>query len=367
VTRLLLAGGGHAHVFVLRALAQRRPANLDVTLVTPTERQLYSGMLPGWIAGHYALDDLAIPLRPLVQAAGARIALDRIVGLDANAGSAVTARGGRFDFDRVSIAVGSDIATTAIEGAGHALRLRPIEDFVARWAALAPRLAEAERPRVTVIGAGAGGVEVALAVAYRLRAVGNGTQVQLVSGGQLLPAHGAAARARVLAALMRAQVRVVDSLARRIHADHIDLADGAVLPSDATLLASGAAAPPWLRSTTLALDAGGFLLVDRTLRSLSSERVFGAGDAVSIVDAPRPRSGVYAVRAGPPLADNLLRAAAGQPLRRYTPQSSALYLLATGPQHAIGSWRQLAWEGAWAWRWKDRIDRGFIAQFRSFP
>jgi len=164
---------------------------------------------------------------------------------------------------------------------------------------------------------------------------------------------------------VKSQVRLIDSMALRVTGDHVDLRDGISLPSDLTLLASGAAPAAWVRSTGLATDAAGFILVDRQLRSVSHDSVFAAGDVATIGDAPRARSGVYAVRAGAPLAENLLRAAGGQPLRRHTPQKTALYLLATGPQHAIGSWNGLAWSGDWLWRWKDRIDRGFIASFRT--
>lgn len=363
--RLLLAGGGHAHVFVLRELALRRPTGIEVLLVTPHERQLYSGMLPGWIAGHYAIDELAIPLLPLVQAAGASVLLDRIVSLDPASRRVVTGRGVTLEYDLVSLGTGSDIPVHAIEGAPRwALPLRPIEDFVARWTALSPQLAEADRPKITVIGAGAGGVEVALAVSYAMRAAGNGTQVQLVSGGTLLPGHGARARNLVRAALTRAQVRLLDSTVLRVDSDHVDLHEGASLGSDLTLMANGSCAPAWLKASGLATDASGFVQVDRHLRSLSHDSVFAAGDVATLVETPRARSGVYAVRAGRPLAENLIHQALGQPLRRYTPQRVALYLLATGRQHAIASWDGIAWSGDWVWRWKNRIDRGFIAKFR---
>jgi pyridine nucleotide-disulfide oxidoreductase family protein len=363
--RLLLAGGGHAHVFVLRELARRRVPGLEVMLVTPHERQLYSGMLPGWIAGHYALDELSIPLRPLAHAAGAVLLPHRIAELYPEIRHVRTEPGLTLEYDLLSIATGSDIATHAIVGQQWALPLRPIENFVARWSALAPRVAEADRPRVTIIGAGAGGVEVALAIAHAMRPAGNGTQVQLVTGGVVLPGHGDGARTRALAELTRSQVRVLDSMAVRVDSDHVDLADGGSLPSDLTLLACGACAPPWLQSSGLALDEQGFLAVDGFLRSTSHDNVFGAGDIASIVGEPRARSGVYAVRAGPPLAKNLIRRAQGKSLRSYTPQRSALYLLATGPKNAIASWGGLAWQGDWLWRWKDRIDRGFIAAFRT--
>jgi pyridine nucleotide-disulfide oxidoreductase family protein len=365
VKRLVLVGGGHAHAIVLRAFGRQRPAGVDATLVTPFDRQLYSGMLPGWIAGHYPLEALSIPLAPLARAAGVNLVLDRVTGLDIERRDAITATGARLPFDALSLATGSDIATAGIAGVEHALPLRPLEALVARWSTLATRLAEKTRSRVSVVGGGAGGVEVALAVAHRLRHIS--AQVQLVHAGVLLPGHGEAARRRAHAALLRAGVRVVPAAVRRIAADHLEFDDGATLPTDATMLASGAAPAAWLATTPLARDPAGFVQVDATLRSVSHPQVFAAGDAAVQVDAPRPRSGVYAVRAGPPLADNLLRWARGAKPRRYTPQRAALYLLATGPRHAIASWRSLAWEGDWVWRWKDRIDRGFIAGFATSP
>jgi pyridine nucleotide-disulfide oxidoreductase family protein len=366
MTRLLLVGGGHAHVYVLRELARRRPRDLEVMLVTPYDRQLYSGMLPGWIAGHYAIDDLTIPLQPLAQRAGAELLIDRIAGLAPGARRAITAGGVTLEYDLVSLAAGSEIAIQAIEGAQRwALPMRPIEEFVAKWGALAPRFAEADRPKIIVVGAGAGGVETALAIAYAMRAAGNGTQVKLVSGGALLPGHSERARALAQTALVRSQIRLIDSAAVRIANDHVDLRDGGALQSDLTLLACGASAPSWLRPSGLAVDSGGFVQVDRHLRSISHDTVFAAGDVATIVDAPRARSGVYAVRAGPALADNLIRRTVGQRLRNHRPQRVALYLLATGRQHAIASWNGFAWSGDWVWRWKDHIDRAFINAFRS--
>lgn len=363
--RLLLVGGGHAHLFVLRALARRRVPGLEVSLLTPHDRQLYSGMLPGWIAGHYALDQLAIPLQPLATAAGAGLVLDRLVGLDPGQRVAYTERGTALPFDRVSLATGSAVDATGIEGAQHALALRPTHEFTTAWGALAPRLAEADRPKIAVVGAGAAGVEVALAVAHSMRVAGNGAQIQMVTGGALLPGHSERARALATAALMRAQVRVIDATAVSIEGDHVELQGSTPLASDLTLLASGAAAPAWLKATGLALDDHGFLAVDGHLRSTSHEAVFGAGDIASIINAPRARSGVYAVRAGPILAENLIAQSQGAALRPYTPQRTALYLMATGPRHAIASWNAFAWQGRWVWRWKDRIDRGFIAEFQT--
>ena len=219
-------------------------------------------MVPGWIAGHYPLNDLAIPLQPLAQAASARLLVDRIDALDPLAREAVTARGETLPYDLISLAAGSEIPTT-IEGADRwAVPVRPLEPFVTTWSLLGPRLAEADRPCITVVGAGAGGVEIALAIAYAMRAAGNGTQIHLISGGALLPGHGERARELVRASLVQAQVRLLDSTVVRIDSDHVDLSEGASLPSDLTVLAYGAAAAPWVGASGLQLDDAGFIAVE---------------------------------------------------------------------------------------------------------
>jgi pyridine nucleotide-disulfide oxidoreductase family protein len=366
MTRLLLAGGGHSHIFVLRELARRRPPELDVVLVTPHERQLYSGMLPGWIAGHYALDELAIPLEPLVRAAGARLVRDEIAAIDPETRQATTLSGASISFDLASLATGAAVDLAALPGASeHALAVRPLESFVARWQLLAPQLAARDQPRITVIGAGAGGIEIALAIAYRLsrtRAACH-PHLQLIGLGPPLPGHGAGVRRRVERALLAADVTVNDAEVLRVEPSGVRLRDR-ILPSDLTLVVTGAAPPAWVAASRLATDARGFVAVAAGLRSISHPWVFAAGDVASMAGAPRPKSGVYAVRAGPPQARNQIAAANGAAVTDYAPQRMALYLLATGPKYAIASWGPIAAEGRWVWRWKDRIDRGFIAQFR---
>jgi NADH dehydrogenase FAD-containing subunit len=82
--RLVLVGGGHAHLSVLRALAREKPADVEVVMVTPSAHQNYSGMLPGWMAGHYTQAQCQIELLPLAQSAHARTVVDHIIGMDAD-------------------------------------------------------------------------------------------------------------------------------------------------------------------------------------------------------------------------------------------------------------------------------------------
>ena len=209
--RLLLVGGGQAHAFVLRALAAQRRRDVEVVLVTPSDRLVYSGMLPGWIAGHYALPELTIPLPPLAEAAGAIFMQRRVVGLDPEHRTVRTDRNELIEFDILSIASGPAVDFDAIPGSrDFALPIRPLDNFVAGWARIPSHALTTDMPlRLTVIGAGAGGVEIALAMKYRLAVCRDRVRVQLVTGaGPILPGHAARARTLLKDALLRQGVIV---------------------------------------------------------------------------------------------------------------------------------------------------------------
>ena len=359
--RLLLLGGGHAHVQVLDALAREPLAGVQATLVTPCARQMYSGMVPGCVAGHYAAADCAIALAPLAAAAGVVLRLAAAVALDAATRRVSLSDESVLDYELLSIDTGAQMNLDAIPGAReHALPVRPIEDFVAR---LGMRLQGAARHEVAVVGGGAAGVELALALAWRLRQAGAGrSRVSLVAG-DLLPGFAPRVQQRALRALAGLGVTLWPQPCTAIAAEHLQLADGARVACNLPLLAIGASAPRWLAGSGLALDAQGFVTTGPTLQSLSHAEVFAAGDVATRSDAPRPKSGVHAVRAGPPLAANLRRWFEGVPLRTHTPQTRTLYLLACGERRAIAAWGGWSAEGRWVWRWKDHIDRGFVARY----
>lgn len=365
--RLLLAGGGQTHVLVLREIARRRMSDVEIVVIAPSNQLRYSGMLPGWIAGHYQLEELTIDLAPLAQAAGAQLVTAHVQKLALANKIAFTDRGEAFDFDVLSIATGAAIDVDAVAGAReHALPLRPYDDFIAGWQHIMRRAAAASDTfRLMVIGGGAGGAETALAAAYRARTVQSPVHVQLLTGGvPILPGHGHRARSLMNTALVRNGVQVLDTIARRVESGAVIAEGEHTIATDAALIATGASAAAWLRDTGLALDELGFVAVNSRLQSISHPFVFAAGDVAALIETPRPKSGVYAVRAAPPLADNLIAALAAQPLSAFRPQRRALYLLTTGPKHALASWGPWAFAGRWVWYWKDRIDRDYIAKFR---
>jgi selenide,water dikinase len=362
---LLLVGGGHAHLGVLRRLARRPlPADIRVTLVAREAEALYSGMLPGLIAGRFTPQDCIVDLPRLARAAGARFLRAELSGVDLAAGQ-VLCVGDRppLRFDLLSLNTGA--APALVPGAAaHALVLRPFDRFLAGWQALRARAAEGPL-RLLVVGEGAAGVEVALALRQGLgAAVGLG----LVGRGDApLPGLAPAARDAARAALAVGDVAWHGGAdVARLTAQALVLADGRSLPCDGAIWAAGAAPPDWLRGSGLALCPAGFVAVDAALRSLSHARVFAAGDLATVAAHPRPRAGVFAVRQGTPLAENLRRALAGAAPRPFRPQRRHLALVSTGSQ-AIATWGNGARMGRWALRLKDRIDRRWIHMHAEMP
>jgi len=319
-------------------------------------------MVPGFVAGHYALNDCAIPLAPLAARAQVSFVEGSAVAIDAAARQVMLADGQSHHYDALSLDTGPVMDRDVIPGAReHALFVRPIEQFARLWEAVL-QLAEQRPLSVVVVGAGAAGVELSMALQHRL---GERARVSLVTGGPPpLPSHPAGAQARALRALKRCGVTLFEDACSEITSSQVVLARGMRLACDAPVLAIGASAPTWLAGSGLALDEQGFVATGATLQSTSHPEVFAAGDVAARSDAPRPRSGVYAVRAGPPLALNLRRFLGGGALEPYRPQVHALNLLACGERRAIASYADWSLGGRWVWWWKDRIDRAFIAQYR---
>jgi len=348
---------------VLHSLAAQPLDGTQVTLVSPFPRTVYSGMVPGLVAGHYSADECQIPLAPLAARAGVEFVRAAASGLDADRRLLRLGGGRELGYDALSLDIGAVMDRNAISGAReHALFVRPMEHFIQLWHGVL-ELARTRPLRMAVVGGGAAGVELALALRYRL---GAQSGVSLVTGGVPVVASAPPATQRLVRkVLARRQIEVIVDSCTAIAAGNLTLGGGAVLACDAPLLALGATAPAWLAGSSLALDAAGFVATGATLQSLSHPEVFAVGDVASRGNAPRPKSGVHAVRAGPPLLHNLRQFVGGGALQPHVPQARALNLLACGERRAIASWGSLAAEGAWAWWWKDRIDRRFVGRYAA--
>jgi len=358
--RLILAGGGHAHLAVLHALARRRLPDVEVVLATPNVHSIYSGMVPGWMAGHYSPDSCLLDVQALAAAGNIRFLEQAVLGVDADERKVQLADGSRLDYEVLSIDVGSETNASWLEALGDRLvTVRPIDRFAQAWVRIVAEAAARPGYRLVIVGGGAAGIELAFAARHAFERQRIDAAVELVTSERgPLPGHEGAAR---LASdwLRRRGIPVYLARAAGTKTGLL-LQNGRVLEADCVIAASGPRAPGWLKFSGLACDEDGYVKVDETHRSVSHPAVFASGDACARAEPEFGRSGVHAVRAGPVVAHNLRAAIEGAAFRRYRPRRRTLYLLATGPRHAIASWGDFGFAGGWVWRLKDAIDRRFI-------
>lgn len=375
---IVLIGGGHSHVAVLRRFGMHPLPGVRLTLICRDTHTPYSGMLPGYIAGHYSYDEVHIDLGRLARFAGARFLRDEALGLDRGAGKVRCRERPPVSYDLLSINIGSTPQMAGVVGAEqHVVPVKPIHAFDARWRLLLERVRRHAGPtRIAVVGGGAGGVELALAMQYRLRnelrTLGRDPDELvlhlLTRDADILPTHNAWVRRAFERVLARRGVVVHrNAEVNHVSATCLRTAAGETLEADEIVWVTRAGGAPWLRETGLALDADGFIQVSGMLHSVTDPKVFAAGDIASMVDHPLEKAGVFAVRQGPPLAENLRRALEGVPLKPYRPQPRWLALISTGDRYAVASRGSMGLEGAWVWRWKDWIDRRFMAKFSELP
>ncbi len=340
--RLLLAGGGHSHALLLHHWAmrpQRRP-RARISLISRTGIAWYSGMVPGLVAGWYDSDEAGIDLRRLCAAAGVRFIAAEITGLDPAGRQLQLAARPALDWDWLSLDVGAVSKAAAGE-----LAVKPLEGFLA-WAAARQR-----GETVRIRGGGAAGVELALALRNR------GLTVELLLQKQGLCLGSSAANHQGEQLLRQAGVLLGQ--------------DRNAKAQVTVLSCTGSHAPAWLASSGLPCDGRGRLFTSASLEVEGAAGIFASGDCGVIRQAPRPPSGVWAVRAAPVLAANLERSLAGRPTRLWRPQRRALQLLGDGdprqPQ-ALALWGPLAFgPSRWLWSWKERIDRRFMDRLAPAP
>src|SRR5215475_385658 len=374
-TDIVLVGGGHAHVHVLTRFAMRPEPGVRLTLITRDLATPYSGMLPGVVAGLYGVEEAHIDLVRLAAVTGTRLVHAEAIGLDREHKRVALAHRPPIAYDIVSIDVGITPALASIAGAAqHAIAVKPIGSFINKFNALRDDCRRPDGPRrIAVIGGGAGGVELMLSVRARLladAAASRGTDIglsfDLVTAGEILEGHNARVRAAFRRVFAAKNIRLHEGrCVRALTSRAIEFDDGSAIAADAVLLTTDAAPPGWFAATGLARDAAGFIAVGPTLQTLNDPDVFAAGDCAALVETPRDKAGVFAVRAGPPLAENLRRRARGDALKLWRPQRRHLALISTGERYAVASRGPLKAEGAWLWNVKDWIDRRWMRMYQD--
>lgn len=361
--RLILVGAGHAHALVLNAWCRASCPDIELVLVAPSMQAPYSGMIPGWLAGQYQFEDVVVDFLGLCQRTGARPICAELAELDPDSNTIWLSNGQELNYDWLSLNVGSTLHPPPTETSTVAmLAMRPLSTLKTRyesWLTDWQRTAALTPLRLTAVGGGAAGVESLLGIKHRLEQLRPDREIQaqlITRSTNILPGFSPRARHLALQALHQADISV------QIATDWYPIM---AQSSDLIIWATGAQAHDWQMDPamrgSLHIDGSGFISVDQHLRSVSHANVFAVGDCAAL-PKPTPKAGVYAVRMGDTLSNNLKAVVSGQALASFKRDGTALALLNTANGSAIASYGSIGWHGKWVMRWKDKIDRGFITR-----
>lgn len=369
---LCLIGGGHSHLIAIRELGMHPLPDVKVTLISNDRLMLYSGMLPGLIAGHYSFEDCHIDLQKLCQWARIQFVCSEVRYVNPLTKKICCPQHPSLFYDLLSINIGSQPALAHIKGAlEHGYPIKPIKQFMQNWWQWV-KTAQASNcsKRIVIIGGGAAGIEILLAMHYKLCNVTSiHAKFTLVCADQtILSSYNPHVQAFFKQHLRTIGIAIIsEKYVVSINQHQIILNDNTILDYDFSAWAVHAGAQTWPAESGLKCDQQGFIQVDQNLCSISHGDVFAVGDSATFMPNPLPKAGVYAVRQGPVLAKNIVAKFENGPLLAFKPQKHFLSLLTTGDRHAVASWGPFFAHGKWVWSWKNHIDRAFIAHFNLKP
>ncbi len=373
---LVLVGGGHSHVQVLRRFMMRPAdgARLQISLVTREVHTPYSGMLPGHVAGLYSYDEMHIDLAKLCRAANVRLIVDEVQQIDL-AGQHVK---GKYhpplSYDVLSINSGASPGFEGVELSGTVTPVKPIGKFLDAWrdirADVSESIARADKRSLVVVGGGAGGVELAFAVSTAFAGSDRKLlELHLIEqDASILPGHNPLVKRWAERRLREAGISILNGFqVEKAGSKGIFNLQGTRIEAHHIMWTTGVSAPSFILDSGLDLDSRGFVSVNRFLQSTSHANVFASGDVADCVGQTRPKSGVYAVRAGPKLAENLLRFCDGRALTPYKAQSGALAIIGNYQGSAVASRGSFFAAGKPVFRFKQWIDHRFMTKFAPRP
>jgi len=374
VRDLVLLGGGHTHTLLIRRWAMNPMVGVRLTLISESVLTPYSGMLPGYIAGHYSLEDMHIDLARLCSWAGVQFITARASGIDLQGQSVLFPDRPPIDYDLLSVDTGSTPDLNSVTGADlYTIPVKPISQFRSHWLDLYRRQ-KTNRTAIDigVVGSGVGGFELLLSVHHALSQSlpdGQGSGLRnrfhwIVRGSKPLSNRPAAAREKALAVCRDRGIQVHTNFdVVEVQEDRLLSRNGNSLALGEIIWCTGAAAPQWVREAGFTTDSRGFIATNQFLQSVSHHNVFATGDVGTQIETPVEKAGVYAVRQAPALYSNLRNFLQGTPLKPYVPQKRILNLMALGEKSAIATRGALTLSGDWVWQWKHYIDQKFMNRF----
>ena len=386
-----MLGGGHSHAIALDYLARHPIPSVQIQIIHPEPHALYSGMVPGHLSRHYTRDACQIDVQQLAQRSGAILTQTEVIALDLEQNQVICASGEAIGFEVLSINTGSvPLLPPGVILDDRILAVKPLAQFLDQWQRFELQIESQHQGRVVqsiaIVGAGLGGIEVALNLKARwthsldISLFGQGNTIALKANLSLQRFLTETLTHRKIHVTPNANVTNATQQNNSVKLSYRTSLTNGTMPQlitrcfDAVIFVTQAAAPEWVGRSGLATDDHGFIAVEPlALRSTSHSQVFASGDIASIQGFPVPKSGVFAVRQGRPLAQNLRRAALSQPLNDDPSQQGfslkALSLLNLGNGRAVGSYGDFSMTAPalqpLLWFLKDHIDRRFIRRLSS--
>jgi selenide,water dikinase len=382
VSDLVLLGGGHANIQVLKMLAMNPIGGLRITLISDQTHSPYSGMIPGYLAGYYSYEECHFDLRRICEELGQRFIKANIIGIDPQRKKIRLENRPEVGYDCASINVGiapQSLENTSDEAAAKLIPLKPISRFIAHWDRLIADLKAykgRESLQIAVVGAGASGVEISIILKMLIDQHNWNAEVSLIHQHEyLVSAKDHSAQKKLAKTLKELNIKVfknTQALKERENGLALKDEQGLIQTKDfyRVLTATQAAAPQWFKDSDLPVSPDGFVKVNKNLLVENEHDLFAAGDCIHFSPSPLKKAGVYAVRQGRVLEHNIRAFFTGKTaLKTFHPKKNVLSLITIGERKALvhqDSASMLRW--MWPsllWTVKDGIDRRFMKRFQA--
>ena len=363
--QLVLIGGGHANVQVLRKLCMNEYKGLHIILISENYNAIYSGMTPGYIQGSYSLTDISIDLQRLCFNAGAIFIKDQVYKLDKKNKAIYLKNHPTLFYDILSINTGSvsNVKSIKINNDTNCISVKPISNLVEKLHKIDLIIKKSSQKKINIVGGGVAAFEISFALHDRYR---GDISITIVSNTLLGEKNlNKNSVKKLIKIAKKKNIRIISANVLSASKSILKLSNKYTLTGDITLLASGASLPEWLKKSNLEL-VDNFIGVNHFLQTLSDKNIFVTGDAANIQGLRRSKSGVMAVRQGEILSKNILLYLEDRLLKNFKPQNNWLYLIGTFKNSALLNYYILCFEGKLLWSLKKLIDQNFIRKF-SFP
>jgi len=361
--QLVLIGGGHANVQVLKKLCENSIKGLHTILISEHFEATYSGMTPGFINEDFSKEEISIDLQRLCFNAGATFIRDKVTRLDTNNKELQLQNFPPINYDLLSINTGSISNTKKIniKNSSNCFFVKPISSLVKNLSQI-DQILKKNKNKIVIIGGGVASFELAFSLKRRYESPLEIT----ILGKKILNEKNLNKKTKNNLKKIAKNLSIIEYEGEviSISEKYLTLNNGDKIDYDLSLVSTGASIETWLLESNLIKDEKGFIKVNNNLLSINEKNIFVTGDACSIENKPKPKSGVMAVRQGEILKENIFLKLIGKNLIKFKPQKNWLYLIGTYKNYALLNYFFLSFHSRWCWKLKVWIDKDFINKFK---